>query len=231
MLSSTIIANRDNDPSCQIGHSRRVDDNDTPPPEDDTLLEEEVQEKIRRRLLSLIGEEHGKQAEIARAMGEAEENVSRWLTGKRRLRLVIIRKFADALQKRLEDVVDEPVTVPVVGYVGAGDRVENFDDTGQLDRVVPPRGAEEAVAIIVQGDSMLPKYESGQLLYFHPTDHVGPDCIGRICIVQVGDGRTLVKRLHRGSRDGLFRLASLRAADIEDVELLWAARVRWTEEP
>jgi hypothetical protein len=54
---------------------------------------------------------------------------------------------------------------------------------------------------------------------------VAEECLGKLCVVQVKDGPTLLKTLKRGSRRGLFRLESWNALPREDVKILWAARV------
>ena len=75
---------------------------------------------------------------------------------------------------------------------------------------------------------MYPMYEEGTHLFFKRADGVSPALFGKECIVQTTDGRTLVKELRRGTRDGLFTLLSRNAPPIEDVEVIWAARVLGT---
>lgn len=169
--------------------------------------------------------------EVARRMGTTEATVSRLKNERMQLTLGWLRRFASALECTVGRLVDEEDAVPIVGYVGAGEEVHNYDDRGQLDWVVPESGHLDTQAVIVRGDSMYPKYEEGEILFYRQTDYVPPDCIGRICIVQLADGRTLVKRLRQGSRPGLYTLVSFRAPEITDCEVLWAARVRYTQPP
>lgn len=193
-------------------------------------------EEIRRRIRALLDERNVSQVELAARLDTTPATISRLLNDKRGLSLEWIRRIAAELDASpaalINDVTAEQgATVPVVGYVGAGEQVFNFDDN-QIDRVPAPDrpGAEESSAVIVRGESMWPKYEDGQLLFFMPSDHVSKDCVGRICVVQVKDGPTLVKRVREG-KNGRYRLVSLRAPEMEDIDLAWAARVRWTEEP
>lgn len=171
---------------------------------------------------------------LARRMRTNAGQVHRLIHGQRRLTLRWLYRFSDALECSVDLLIrgDEflEVTIPVVGYVGAGAQVFNFDDRGDLDRVVPPPGAEQTVSVVVQGDSMVPRYWPGQHLFFKPAQGVGEDCIGRPCIVQVYDGPTLVKIVQRGAA-GLYRLVSVNRPEVDDVELVWAARVLWTKEP
>ncbi len=121
--------------------------------------------------------------------------------------------------------------IPVVGYVGAATEFHGFDDHAQgggLDEIEPPPGVpEDAVAVIVRGDSGYPAIREGMILvywnkYENPVELVGEDCFVRLM-----DGRTLVKILERGSRDGLWTLTSVNASTppIRDVQIEWAAPI------
>ncbi len=120
--------------------------------------------------------------------------------------------------------------VPIVGYVGAGAEIFPIDDHakgGGHDEAPPFPGQEgPAVAVWVRGDSMLPQIEDGWILYYsRDRDGVPSACAGKLCVVQVSDGPTLVKKLEPGKRKGLWRLVSYNASPREDVKLDWAARV------
>lgn len=121
--------------------------------------------------------------------------------------------------------------VHVLGYVGAGAEVRPIDDhemgagleTVEVDFPVRPG----TVAVIVRGDSMLPIFEDGDLIGYMEDSADPVSLIGKTCVVRLADGRTFVKRLKRGSDDGLFTLVSANARDIEDVEIEWARRYRF----
>jgi phage repressor protein C with HTH and peptisase S24 domain len=172
--------------------------------------------------------------QLAEAAGTTHQQIHRLETGQRRLTTDWLMRLAKALECRpfelLPSTDDERVTVPIVGYVGAGEKVVNVEDPeGGLGPVVAPRGGEHMAAIVVKGDSMWPAYQEGDVLFFEPTTLVQPDAIGRECVVQVRAGPTYVKRVFRGNKAGRYRLASYKAPDIDDVDLLWAARVRWIQ--
>lgn len=122
-------------------------------------------------------------------------------------------------------------TVNVLGYVGAGAEVIPVDDhqmgagleTVDVDFPVKPG----TVAVIVRGDSMLPIFENGDLIGYMEDSADPMTLIGKMCVVKLADGRTFVKRLKRGSEDGLFTLVSANASDIEDVQIEWARRYRF----
>jgi hypothetical protein len=52
------------------------------------------------------------------------------------------------------------------------------------------------------------------------------EVLNRLCVVQLTDGRAMVKRVMRGSEPQRFHLASTNAPLIENAELIWAAPVK-----
>lgn len=120
---------------------------------------------------------------------------------------------------------DHQEQVPLVGYIGAGQAVYPIDEGGYYVDA-PPDATPSTVAAQVQGDSMLPAFEDGWLIYY--SRHLPPEeMVNRRCVVQVGDGRLLIKTLRRGSAPGYWTLASSNAADIEDVPVEWVAPIDW----
>ena len=117
--------------------------------------------------------------------------------------------------------------VPVVGKIGAGGSVI-YEDVGNEDTVRrPPETPGVLVGLEVAGESMLPKFDPGDVIFIsRDTDGVDPLDIGSYCACRLRSGETYLKKLAKGSRAGLFTLRSLNGVDIEDVELDWATPVR-----
>lgn len=134
-------------------------------------------------------------------------------------------KLAGVLDCDLEDLLGAP-RVPLVGYIGAGGTVI-YEDMGSDETVLrPPSISGAVIALEVRGESMLPKYEPGDVVYIQ-RQHEGilPSYIGQYCAIRLWSGETYIKRLAYGSREGLFTLQSLNAADLVDVEVEWATPV------
>lgn len=146
-----------------------------------------------------------------------------------------IEKFialAMALGVNAADLLDgagNPATVVgVYGYVGAGAEVSPFEIHEPLEEVEVEFPVPEGTgALVVRGDSMLPIFEDGDLVGYHREGRDPNMLIGKTCIVRVAGGRTLIKRLRKGSLPGLFTLISSNSADIEDVAIEWAAPYRF----
>lgn len=95
---------------------------------------------------------------------------------------------------------------------------------------MPPIPGRDIVSIVVHGDSMMPIYENGTVLYYEngygaPTD----DLVNRNCIVTLEDGRTLVRRLHRGPEPGTWNLVAPNGSVLISQRVAHAHRIIWTK--
>ncbi len=142
--------------------------------------------------------------------------------------------LAKALQideRVLKGEMDLPKVVPLIGYVGAGAEVHIRDNTAPIEYVSAPYGSEKVddlAALEVQGDSMYPNIQNGDIIYFvFRHEFIEEKCLrGRACVVQVLDGPILVKRITRGSEPGHYTLISDNAPPIENVRIEWAVPVK-----
>lgn len=127
---------------------------------------------------------------------------------------------ADAEPKRM---------IPVVGYVGAGAEIFGVDDHAKgagLDEVeLPIDGmSRSTVAVRVRGDSMLPVYRPGDLIFYDRNDNGDLlHLIGKDCVVRLTDGRTFLKELNHSN--GKFWLHSYNSTPMINVDIEWAAKV------
>ncbi|WP_417245978.1 S24 family peptidase [Celeribacter sp.] len=151
-------------------------------------------------------------------------------------------KVAAAFGVQIEDFLngnftpDTTSAIAVAGRVGAGATVELSDPYPKGDGLYhvacPPQiSPTNIVAVEVQGNSMEPAYEEGDIL-FYSRDALGvpADAIGKRCIVEDSEGRVWVKLLRRreGQPEGLFDLISFHAdaPPMYDVAVKWAAPVK-----
>lgn len=133
------------------------------------------------------------------------------------------------LAEYFETTVDElsgRSPVELLGNIGAGGEIL-FLETDEPELVPRPAFTPGTLmALRVVGDSMLPRYDDGDVIYVR-RDHEGvlPEYVGNYCAVHTAEGGTYLKILSAGSRPGRFTLRSLNAADMEDVEVVWASPV------
>lgn len=141
-------------------------------------------------------------------------------------KLGTLHKLADVLQIPVDDLLGNN-RVPLTGRIGAGGLVAWLPEAEVSEFVPrPPLAPGPLMALCVSGDSMLPKYEEGDVIYIR-RDHDGvlPAYLNRYCAVCCGDGGTYLKLLAPGTKPGHYTLRSLNAADMEDMEVVWAAPV------
>lgn len=183
-------------------------------------------EEMRKRVAA---ESHGVQRRMAEATGITEDQIGRILSGKRQLRVSEIPLIANFLG--IEGYTGERKTIPVVGIVGAGAEIFPFD-AGEFDEVeAPPGVSDEAHALIVRGESMIPAYYDGDIvIYDRPLPwNEATRYVGEECVVETGDGRRALKILLPGRDVRTWTLHSYNAEPIVDVLLDWAAHVVWTK--
>lgn len=181
------------------------------------------------------------QIQLATLLNTAQSSISRWEGDEDEPNPAYMAALAQAFDTTEAELhygpegepakAPEIQTVPVVGYVGAGDKVYPIDDhpmgQGFEEVEVPFTIGKPLVAVRVRGDSMRPMlHDNWLLIYTRDHDGVVDDCMNKLCIVKVSDdGPTLIKEVRRGPKRGRFNLLSTNASPIEDVALDWAARV------
>jgi len=197
-----------------------------------------------QRLKDAIKDTGRTQRELADALDISETMLSKSISGNRKFKISEVMRMSEFLGwdtdftlELIENDTDPArrPTLPLVGYVGAGEIVYPIDDheTGgglDISAFPPGEGRSDLVAVEVRGDSMHPVVQNGWWLYFRRDhDGVSDDCIRRLCIVKVAnDGPTLVKTvLKEGANPGRYILNSYNADPMINVALDWAAPVEW----
>lgn len=119
--------------------------------------------------------------------------------------------------------------VPMVGYVRAGASAAFYATaTDPLDWVAPIEDmTKDTVAVQIQGESLGSFFDTWLVYYDEVRSPVTPDLIGKLCVVGLMDDRVVVKKIKKSKTPGLYNLLSNTGQeDIEDVEIIWAARVK-----
>ncbi|HYE45497.1 MAG TPA: XRE family transcriptional regulator [Caulobacter sp.] len=116
--------------------------------------------------------------------------------------------------------------LPVLGKVAAGAEAL-FDDDYEMGAAadwLDPMVPEDGIVLIVDGESMMPRFRHGEHLIFGRRYDDPSPLVGQEVMARLADGRKMVKILRRGAAPGLWTLESIntRYPPIEDVELLWA---------
>lgn len=175
-----------------------------------------------------------KASELAEALDISQPYLSQIENGKRRPSAALLQDIATILNVPVSLLYTDERPVAVAGRVGAGAQVELVDAYVKGDglyHVACPHDLSEdrVVAVEVQGDSMSPIIQSGDILFF--SRHflgVDENAINRVSICETQDGRALVKYLRPGRDPGTFDLHSANNSNQTEysVPLKWAAPLR-----
>lgn len=182
-------------------------------------------ERVRSALRRAMDRRGAKPKPLAKAAGLGETSVRDVLENPGRdIKVGTLRKIASALDTTIEEFLSDQV--PITGRIGAGGTVVYEEASGDDTAPRPPGFGGPVEALEVVGDSMLPRYSSGDVVYIQRAhDGAKNEYLGHYCAIRLTTGETFVKQLARGSRPGYFTLRSLNAADIEDVEIEWATPI------
>ncbi|MGP3726095.1 MULTISPECIES: S24 family peptidase [Cereibacter] len=130
--------------------------------------------------------------------------------------------------------------IAVAGCVGAGARVDLLDayekGDGMYHVARPPQLKPHGiVAVEVKGESMMPLYRPGSVLFYTraAAEGVPVEALNTPCVCEDADGRAWLKVVKVGSQEGTFSLLSLNpdADNMHGVRLKWAAPVLLTLSP
>lgn len=187
---------------------------------------------VRARKLAdfKYGSDFSKAYDIVESTYRSAEN------GNRPLTMETAKEYAGYLQKHLpwvtwlwllEGVLN---AATLIGYVGGGEAVIPLDDDDRTETIDAPPSMHECLALVVRGRSMVPVYSPGDTIFFAPGPVTGEAIIGRDCLVQLEDGRRLVKNIRKSRRAGHYALHSYgQGIEPEDAKLIAAAPVKWVK--
>ena len=167
--------------------------------------------------------------DLAHEAGLSASYLSRMENSKRNVSLKNLAKCAAALGVAQADLVTEDsAKVLILGMVNAGaDSVLFSDGQGPFDDVDAPSWAgPTTVAVEVRGDSLGAVFNGWLIFYDDRRDPPTDDLMGRLCVLELVDGRVMAKVIRPGSRPGAFNLFSNFSQPLYDVEIRWAAQVR-----
>jgi len=172
-------------------------------------------------------------SEAARAKRLHKQNLADHEAGRRKISLEWAERYARAFAKSPAWLLTGEGTprgrLAIMGYVGAGAQVFPLEEAEILEIEVPPGAQDSDVAFIIRGDSQYP-FADGGVIVARPVSSVH-DCLNRMAVVDLEDGRRLFKQLSAGATPDTFNLLSHNAAPIMGVRVIRAAAFRVYVDP
>jgi repressor LexA len=158
---------------------------------------------------------------LAAAMGVRPGAVSEILSEARLIKASELAPIIDYLELN---------AVPIMGRVGAGASIgpelEQMPPEGLGEVELPFPIAEETIAFEVVGDSMLPKYENGDILVvYRDQRHPLTSFYGEEAAVRLKSGERYLKTIERGKTGHVVNLTSFNAKPITSVKLEWIGEI------
>jgi len=158
---------------------------------------------------------------LARVMGVRPGAVSEILSGIRLIKASEIQPILDYLGLN---------SAPIMGRVGAGALIEPEHEQvppeglGEVELPFPISG--ETIAFEVAGDSMLPKYENGDVIVvYREQRHPLASFFGEEAVVRLKTGQRYLKTIERGKAPNSVNLTSFNAKPINAVKLEWIGEI------
>jgi transcriptional regulator with XRE-family HTH domain len=188
--------------------------------------------EMKALIRALLDARDWTQADLAARLRTTQVTVSRWLDGTEPRGLMRDRIRDLAEETGLIEKPGDKHVIAIMGYVGAGAVIEpDFEqvpDDGLEQIELPFANDDDLIGFQVRGDSMMPKYDPGEILVVAREQPMSFDSmIGHFAIVRTKDGRRLVKRIMPGPKPSHYNLESANAETMVGVRLDWASPVRF----
>jgi repressor LexA len=176
---------------------------------------------------------------LAKKIGSSQGTISKWASGKQSPNKAKWDKVLDLIRKepklralKADMGLNRPTKaeIPVMGRIGAGANIdpdlEQVGPDGLYEINLPFVMPVEAIAFEVSGESMLPKYDPGEVIVVTRDQIRNTESfLGQLCAVRTEDGRRFLKQLMPGSKPGFYRLESFNAKPIVDVVVEWVGEI------
>jgi SOS-response transcriptional repressor LexA len=171
------------------------------------------------------------QEQLADRLRTSQNNISRWVGGVEprgaiREQILNLARESDVIEhERAARTV-----VPIMGRIGAGALIEPDHEQVPVDGFdqveLPLLLSNELIGFKVEGNSMLPKYDHGDIIVVHREQvRSTASLVGEQAAVRTYDGKRYLKVLMPGPKPHTYNLESFNARTIIGAHIQWASEI------
>lgn len=176
----------------------------------------------RLRITDLLDERGMTMRELAERSGLSESLLSRMARQEKGYSRESLHAIAKALGVDVPQLFEASwQDVPVFGIVEDGGHVRPVaNGTVHAPTVRAPAVYGDLLALVVSGSAMAPRYMDKETILCAKAPASPDECIGKECVVQIDNGQTMIRFVHKGSAPDKYVLTSHNQAPIVDASII-----------
>jgi transcriptional regulator with XRE-family HTH domain len=163
-------------------------------------------------------------AELATRSGLSESQVNRIENDKREPSMESLQALASAFGCEVVDLLattDAWQHVPMFGIIGDGGCVRPYENDDGPQTVKAPAAHGELLALLVESDSLYPRYLRGEIVLIPKTELADcADAVGKECLVYLPNGKAMLRFVQAGTKPNHFTLVAHNRPPMTDVSLV-----------
>ena len=168
-------------------------------------------------------------AALATLTNTSAQQIDRLEKGERKLTKEWAERLAPHLSTSPEALLFQNIgIVPVVGFISAGGSIETSSE--QMDEPlfeieIPIAISSDVIGFEVQGQSMWPKFDPGDVIIAHRHGEPLEMFLGYDAVVTTEDGNRYLKRVIKSGEAGKYDLESYNAPPMRGLQIQWGSGV------
>lgn len=172
------------------------------------------------------------QRQLAEAVGATEGSIGHYEKGRRSLPPEVAMRIAPYLHTTPEYLLwgndsRKVGGMPLSGVIGRAGIVSPMGQEDAEMVPIPPGGTStDLLAYRIQTPT-LGRFAPGDIIYTQSETSNLDDCFGRMCLVELEDGRTLLRTVQPGDTPGLVTLTANGASEMRNLRIATCRPVRY----